>query len=192
MRRIERAGWLLAVVVLVALVAPSVARSVAPQLVAVVGQTNNKPVTVTPANQLLAGEFNPTQVVNIHSPSLGPNSICKSMYTVPAGKALVIDTASFTMIQSGAAMDAKLYAGATPCDAPTMVAYQAQMGVGATGIEETFQQDFKPGIIVKAGLTVSYGQSLRGDPAAIGDIAVFLHGYLIPAAAAPPTPVQNS
>jgi hypothetical protein len=134
-------------------------------------------VSLTTANQLLASESDPKQSVVITG-SVTNNF--KALYTVPAGKALVIKTASvIASFQPGDGV-AEIGLAAGPNGTPSyfsVIELSESQGDG-----QTQTVDFGSQVVVPSGHDVDIYEGGASDGA-----DAFIYGYLVPAGAAPST-----
>jgi hypothetical protein len=153
------------------LLAPTGAFSAASSLVRITDDGTHT-AGVTKAHQLLAAESDPANAVVITQ--AGMNS-CFSIYTVPAGRALVLKNATFNFqFSSQSNGDAGLVSGPS-CGGSTW----ANEWATGSATTQTFQDDLGSEAILPSGTqldfsTVGFAWSF-----------VVVRGYLIPAAAAP-------
>ena len=154
------------------LLAPTGALSAVPTLVRIT-DTGSHAANVTKAHQLLAAESDPAAAVLL---SAGAPASCVPVYTVPAGKALVMKTATFDL-QMGSTQtngNASLRSG-SDCGGATW-ANEWATGANTTA---TLTDDLGSTSVLPAGTELDFynGGFLYAY--------VTVHGYLIPAAAAP-------
>jgi hypothetical protein len=136
------------------------------------GTTKITGVGSTKASQLLTTEAGAAAAVVVFN---GPSCAAGGIYTIPAGKALIITGVNFYNHAAGAGdHELILLTGpaASPCS--SLVAAGIQ-----TDVDVSQNQSFHPGIPVPAGGAV--GLSAFNDNG-----TVELYGYLVPAAAVPP------
>ncbi len=140
-------------------------------LVTITGPSGAK-AAVNPANQLLAAESNPAN--NVVAFGLTPQD-CATIYTVPAGKALILKSAQFQLERNGTeppTVRAWVYAGTCGVSAKLLAASNVDRQ------SETVSTDFGTGVPIPSGQSVivnSYNN--RGS--------AFVYGYLVPSAAVP-------
>ena len=152
------------------LLAPTGAFSAVSTLVRITDGTHN--AGVTKAHQLLAAESDPATAVVLTQ--AGMNN-CFSMYTVPAGSALVLKNATFNFqFTSQSNGDAMLTSGPS-CGG----AIWANEWASGTATTQTLQDDLGSEAILPAGAQLDFST--------VGSVWSFVvvRGYLIPAAAAP-------
>jgi hypothetical protein len=136
-------------------------------------------LATTKAGQVQVAEADPASTVVVLG-SLTAGSPCSAIYTIPAGKALIITGVDFTEEASSSGPHGLfLFAGlpANPCN--RVVAEAA-----ATEAFTSQNQVFVPGIAVPAGSAIG----LEG-PNDVG--TALLYGYLVPAAAVPASALRN-
>jgi hypothetical protein len=188
MGRFGNAKWIAAAIIVAALVMPGgIAHAVTTQLVTIAGRTGTRTVGVSAANQLLTNDADTKTAVNIMGFS---DTACATIYTVPAGKALVIKTTTWLLQFSlndnpGDGGNTALW---TPNSqgqcAGTLLA--AASGDKVQGRQMTVTEDEGGEVIVPQNTDVKLGQAQIDD-----GVIVQILGYLIPASAAPAAPTVS-
>lgn len=177
MSQLKAASLVAAGFAVCALLVPTGALSAAPSLVGIANTSGTHVASVDKAHQLAASESDPADAVVITS-GVGGSS-CLPVYTVPAGKALVLKTGSITGRFTGGGSTAGLatmWSGPS-CDGTIWM--EAGMSE-VNGTVQTADQNF--------GSQLVFGQRTQIDVSNSGFDAgaqVILYGYLIPAAGAP-------
>jgi hypothetical protein len=152
------------------LLAPTGALSAVPSLVGI-SDNGTRVASVTKAHQLLAAESDPANAISLAAGNVGG---CVAVYTVPSGKALVLQDATFNVqFVAQAEGDAALYSGPS-CGG---VAWANEWATGAN-LTETLTDDLKSQVVLRQGTELDYDSSFAYS-------YVTVRGYLIPAAAAP-------
>jgi hypothetical protein len=124
----------------------------------------------TLSGSVLAAETPPANIVQFFG---GAGTACATLYTVPAGKALILKTANgYLFKEDSASAELDLYNG---CSA-FVAAFTSDH------VAETVNEDFGPGIVFRAGSKVSVTASAGGG-------SVHGYGYLVPSSAVPASAV---
>ncbi len=177
MSHLKVGGLLVAGFVLCALLIPTGALSAAPSLVGITDNSGTRIASVDKAHQLLAAESDPANAVVIRATVNGTN--CGLIYTVPAGKALVLQSvtlaASFTGTGTGTG-ELVVYSGPSCSGSIWALAYFSQ----SAGTSQTINENLSSEAVIPAGTQVDMFElpSLTSSNA-------LLYGYLVPASAAP-------
>jgi len=153
------------------LLAPTGALSAVGSLVRIT-DNGTRIASVTKAHQLLAAESDPASAVVITQ--AGANN-CFSVYTVPAGKTLVLKNATFNFQFSSQSNGYATLTSGPGCGGPTW----ANEWASGTSTSQTFQDDLGSEAILPPGTQLDF------DTAGFVWSYVVVRGYLIPAAAAP-------
>ena len=180
MRRYDKAGWLLAGAALVLLLIPSGALSaVTTSFVTLTDKGGTHFARVDKAQQVLASEADTTQVLAIYGFAEPVN--CFSLYTVPAGKALVVKTVNwYPFMGSETSQEVDVTLDSASCNGSPVTQGEFTGGDGQFQMQTL---DLGPGAIVPSG-SVLYTESYSPDDGA--STSFVMRGYLIPAGAAPP------
>jgi hypothetical protein len=183
MRRFQNARWIAAAIVIGALIAPGgVVSAATTSLTTIAGKSGVHTASVTGASQLLATESDPKSAVSVRG-SIDPSSSCQAIYTVPAGKALVIKTVVFNATFAPADTDGALVLNTAnasgPCDGPTLAVATLDR---SQGLAQTLPEDLGGEVIVPQNTVVDILHS-----GISGNGGAQIYGYTIPAAAAPAT-----
>jgi hypothetical protein len=132
----------------------------------------NAGLSTTAAGQLEVAEANPSSEAAVfHYPTCAAGGI----YTIPAGKALIITTVNFYLGSSSATsenleLDLQYGTRADPC--------KHEAASGAANTTSLAQNEvFEPGIPIPAGSTLGLNSDASGS--------VEFYGYLVPASAVP-------
>lgn len=177
MSNLKVGGLLVAGFVLCALLIPTGALSAAPSLVGIAGKSGSPIASVDKAHQLLAAESDPANAVVIRATVNGTN--CGQIYTVPSGKALVLESVTFAGSFTGtgtATGELVVYSG-PGCGGPIWaLAYFSQ----SAGSSQTINEDLGSQAVIPQGTQVDMFEL----PALTSSNAM-LYGYLVPASAAP-------
>ena len=167
-------AWLAIGLVCGALLAPAAVYGAA-TLTQIVGTNGTTVAQVDQAHQLLTTEIAPASVVT--ASGTVNSSTCELLYTIPAGKALILKAAFFYLsssASSGTGGEADLYSNAA-CSTPIDVT-----GTVPTGGTSTIPLNLGVGWPIPAK-TVLYAKAF----AAIGTVAI--NGYLVGSASVPAT-----
>ena len=141
----------------------------------------NTGLASTPTRQLQVADASPSSLVNVWS---NPNCSAGGIYTVPAGKALIITALNFyNWTGSPGSHQLVMYAGppAAPCSSS---AHPLSAGVGTDNGDSMVNQVYPSGIVVPAGDAV--GLNTFNDSG-----SAELYGYLVPASAVPQSALKN-
>jgi hypothetical protein len=177
MSHLKVGGLLVAGFVLCALLIPTGALSAAPSLVGITDNSGTHVASVDKAHQLLAAESDPANAVTIVGIVNG--TTCGSLYTVPAGKALVLKNVTFAGTFSGTGTgtgELVLYSGPGCSGAIWALAYFSQ----SAGNAQTINEDTGSQVVIPPGTQLD-----MFELPSLTDSNVVLYGYLVPAAAAP-------
>jgi hypothetical protein len=144
----------------------------------------NAGLTTTPAGQVEVAPTSPANAVAVITPAM--TCAAGGVYTVPAGKALIITSVNFVLdavSPSAEGTGLVLTAGpvAQPCKSSVAVAY-APIGTDFQSVDQVYPS----GIPIPAGDAL--GLEAGANDAGIADI----YGYLVPAAAVPHNALQHA
>ena len=171
-------AWIFATAVTVAgITAPSV-YAAATSTVAIGNTANSKTATVTSSGQLLTVTVDPKSMVR-GTGYLSSSQNCWSVYTPPAGKALVVTSVTYTVAYATEGVNNSMYLTNANCSAFYDVAYSDH----AT---DTMFHPFPTGLpLASLGVYVlpSYGENTEND--------VAFTGYLGPATSLPTATPQG-
>jgi len=142
----------------------------------------NAGLATTPAGQVTFALASPAQTVTVFVTF--PTCSAGGIYTIPAGKALIITGATFEDLAAVTAMPHELVLKAGPPASPCSFGLAA---AAAPGSEDLVSQNqvFSPGIAVPAGEAL--GMFKFNDS---GEAVVY--GYLVPASAVPAGILKNT
>ena len=152
--------------VVAALVISPVAAVAATSLVTITGGGNK--AWVDEAHRLLSAESDPDNLVNT-SASV-PNGNCNPVYTVPAGKELVVKTMDFVAPATSVNSQLKVYPNGS-CTGEPIAGSQLFFGSGCC--DPADHVDFGAGAVVKPGQVLSVKNNNTG-------VDVYVHGYFVP------------
>lgn len=158
--------WAVAGAAITAIVLPGAASAVSSQVVSIVDAGSGAKAAVDSAHRLRVAETSPGNIVTIGAQV--PDS-CTNVYTVPAGRTLIVKNVYASPNGSGNNSEVSFYANAT-CTAPSFA--QGLIFVSA-GSGSNAAIDLGPGVVVKAGqsIAVTTNNSFAD---------VHLYGYLTP------------
>ena len=156
-----------------------VAVAAAPPLTTIADSTGTNKAGVNGAGQLLAVQSNPRNLVEVLG--AGGNSTCESIYTVPAGKALIITSVTFYLQPSS--VDAAEIDLRDNCS-PRVIA----AGISAERAVQT--QTLGAGVAIPTGHTVG-AASFNGVVGALMFYGYLVPSQLVPASGAPPVGKQG-
>ncbi len=166
--RMSTGAWIFTTAVTVAVSAPTAVYAAASSVVAIGDTTSTRTASVTTQHQLLTTPIAPRQV--IHGSGGYAYNSCLSVYTPPAGKAVVVTSVTYDIGSGTAGTDAFGYLTDATCSSNYDVAETTQ------GFE-TQQHAFPTGLPMPSLGVYSFN----------GYIAVWFTGYLIPASQLPAT-----
>jgi len=136
--------------------------------VTITDKTGARFANVSPAGDVLASEYNTKTLVRFEADAKA-TTCTGSGYTVPTGKALVINSAQFVVETSGEG-GVDVFADSACTD---------RIGHALSDQDSTFPVSYDAGVVVPQGAQVSV------EAIAAGNGIVFIQGYLVPATAAP-------
>jgi hypothetical protein len=177
MSHLKVAGLLVAGFVASALLIPTGALSAAPSLVGITDNSGTHVASVDKAHQLLAAQSDPANAVVIRAGVNGTS--CGKIYTVPTGKALVLETVTLAGSFTGtgtATGELVIYSG-PGCSGPIWaLTYFSQ----SAGTSQTINENLGSQAVIPQGTELDMFElpSLTSSNA-------LLYGYLVPAGAAP-------
>jgi len=181
MKRFQDVKWVAAAIVAAALIVPNGALSaVTTQLATLANKSGTRTVSVTAAHQLLASDSDPTAAVNVVATANGAGS-CQPIFTVPAGEALVIKTVVFTAVfdpsDTDGTIDLTTAGQPGQCNGTTLAiaTLSRSMGLG-----QTMPEDLGGEVVVPQNTEIDLLHSGISV-----NMTAQVHGYTIPAAAAP-------
>jgi hypothetical protein len=179
-----KSGWrtgalLVAALLAGSIVGPPLVHAATADLVTIQGSDSTHQVAVTQAGQLEETSIAPESEVTVFQ---FPSCAAGGIYTVPAGKALIITGVTFynSAVTTSTPVEIDLLIGpsATPCTS-----------VMAAGIDSdnrlSVHQDFQPGIPVPAGDAV-------GGVADNNSGSMEFYGYLVPKADVPASTIRQA
>jgi hypothetical protein len=158
--------WALAGAAAIAIVVPTTASAVTSQLSTIVDASSGYKAAVDSAHRLRVAETSPANIVTIAANV----ALCKSVYTVPAGKTLIVKTIHMTPAgATGNNSEVSVYPNGT-CTGTTIA-----QGVvfDTTGGAANDDIDLGPGAVVKAGSSISIATNNTWAD-------VHIYGYLTP------------
>jgi hypothetical protein len=141
-------------------------------------------LTITPAGQVQVAPASPANAVAVITRAL--SCAAGGVYTVPAGKALIITSVNFTLDAVSPSIEGTglvLTAGpvAQPCKSSVAAAY-APVGTDFQSVDQVYP----------SGIPVPAGDAL-GLLNGVNDAGIAaIYGYLVPAAAVPHIALQNA
>jgi hypothetical protein len=159
-------AWIFTGLICTAVIAPASVYAAAVAKTQLVGSTQSHVAGVTAQGQLLATAISPSHVVRIGSGSL---SGCASIYTPPAGKAIVVTSVTYTAGSGTAGVE--YFGGLGPASCTAI--YDQIDGVAKF---DTIQHTFPSGLPMSQISLTNNGAGL---------INVFIVGYLIDATSLP-------
>lgn len=173
--RMSTGAWIFIGLVSAAVIAPVSVQAVAPSQTALVQPGTGTPVSrITAQRQLMTTQVSPEMVV--HAASVTPsNQGCKTVYTPPAGKALMVTSVVYDY--GSGTNGVENYGGLF--DLGCVHIYDQIDGVQAY---DTISRNFPSGIPMNGVAMTSSG----------GSITVFVYGYLIASSQLPSAAVQGS
>lgn len=161
--RMSTGAWIFTGLVCAAVIAPATVYAAAVAKTALVGAHGTNIAAVTPQHQLLTTEIGPSHVIRLSGGSI--QSGCKTFYTPPAGKAIVITSITYTY--GSGTQGVEHFGGLGPIGCSSI--YDQIDTVQAF---ETVQHTFPSGLPL-SGIGLSNGSSKL--------INIFVVGYLIDA-----------
>ena len=158
--------WALVGAAATAIAVPTTAAAVTSQLTTIVDATSGAKAAVDPAHRLRVAETAPGNIVTIAASV----ALCKSVYTVPAGRTLIVKTIHMTPAgASGNNSEVSVYANDTCTGTTIAQGLVFDTSGGATNDDI----DLGPGAVVKAGSSISIATNNTWAD-------VHLYGYLTP------------
>jgi hypothetical protein len=162
-------AWIFTGLICAAVIAPASVYAASTSKVALANKNGSTVATITSEHQLLTAPISPSRVVRVVSVSI--SSGCKSVYSPPAGKAIVVTSVIYNY--GSGTNGVEHFGGLTTANCGAI--YDQIDGVQAF---DTLEHTFATGLpMPSVGITNS----------GAGDITVFVYGYLIDKSSLPPS-----